>query len=853
MRAIGPDPAQNAPKDTASAEVEMPSHEALDLADAVEMESDLDLAEYDLDEEHLAVQSRFDWVAPTIAVTLIVAWTTLYGWAMQSQLLGAANAAPSEWVRWIIDWSVPVLLVGVGWILSMRHSRAEAKRFAETASLLSQESVELENRLTVVNRELSLARDFLGAQSRELDSFGRIASERISAHASELQQLIQDNGSQVEAIGSASETALGNMKRLRDDLPVVANSARDVSNQVGNTGRTALEQVEKLVAGFERLNDFGKASETQVSKLDEQIRGSLSDYEVNLARVSQVLGTRIAELQSEAGSYRSEVEVAESAALSALKDRMAMLQSETKAIAGKLREAEIQALEQLDQSRSTFESNVIKSLENVHELDRKAHANYREQVKAVTEEAARFDEHLAIRDQAFMEKMTQRQEEFDTREAQASEVLAQRLADIDDALTERREAQATETEKLVSYGATMTDQLDALSVLIGEIGEQSSKAQDGLNSGLSNLGDQLAKKREEITAAEAQLADLTESGIRLLEIIQSGARHSRDELPVAIGTATEALESVEQRTASLAGMMLTTNEKAEGLDNYLVETQAKIERADQSIETLQARLAEQSEDALARLQGLRGGFARLTEQSDTFAGETQEKLREALETLEHATQSAYSALEEGTRERVGSLGEKLSKEAMVEMEKALNANMSASIGAIETAASQASSVGRDTTAQLRDQLAKVNELTANLEQRIARSRELAEEEVGNDFARRMALITDSLNSNAIDITSALSTDVTDTAWDSYLKGDRGIFTRRAVRLLENGDAKEIAELYQSDDAFKGNVNRFIHDFEAMLRSMLSTRDGNALSVTILGSDMGKLYVALAQSIERLRQ
>ncbi len=116
----------------------------------------------------------------------------------------------------------------------------------------------------------------------------------------------------------------------------------------------------------------------------------------------------------------------------------------------------------------------------------------------------------------------------------------------------------------------------------------------------------------------------------------------------------------------------------------------------------------------------------------------------------------------------------------------------------------------------------------------------------------MALITDSLNSNAIDIAAALSDDVTDTAWDAYLKGDRGIFTRRAVRLLSNGEAKEIAELYQRDDDFKANVSRYIHDFEAMLRSMLSTRDGNALGVTILGSDMGKLYVVLAQAIERFR-
>ena len=38
----------------------------------------------------------------------------------------------------------------------------------------------------------------------------------------------------------------------------------------------------------------------------------------------------------------------------------------------------------------------------------------------------------------------------------------------------------------------------------------------------------------------------------------------------------------------------------------------------------------------------------------------------------------------------------------------------------------------------------------------------------------------------------------------------------------------------------------------MLRGLLSTRDGNALGVTLLSSDMGKLYVAMAQAIERLR-
>ena len=135
---------------------------------------------------------------------------------------------------------------------------------------------------------------------------------------------------------------------------------------------------------------------------------------------------------------------------------------------------------------------------------------------------------------------------------------------------------------------------------------------------------------------------------------------------------------------------------------------------------------------------------------------------------------------------------------------------------------------------------------------LSAARERAEEQVDNDFARRVALITESLNSNAIDIAKSLSGDVSDTAWASYLRGDRGVFTRRAVRLLDNRQAREIAELYDEDSDFRNNVNRYIHDFEAMLRTLLSTRDGNALAVTLLGSEVGKLYVAMAQALERLR-
>jgi hypothetical protein len=796
--------------------------------------------------------SRLTWLARAIAIAAILGWSALYGWAMQAELLRAAEAQPSTWVRWIIDWSVPVLLVAVIWLIAMRNSEREANRFAATAALLSRESSELETRLTVINRELSLAREFLGSQSRELESLGRIAADRLSTHAEELQGLIRDNGAQVSAIGKASETALANMTRLRSDLPVVANSARDVTNQIGNAGRTAGEQVDRLISGFERLNQFGTASETQVSALSSRLGETINGFEIQLGKIDRALSERFGRLQAQTSAYGETITTAESQSLERLGERIALLQSETRAISASLREEEATALQQLRETREQWGSDLRSMVETIEKLDRAAASASQERIRELNEEAGRFDDQLKARDTRFFEEMTRRQAEFETRETQASEVLAQRLAELDDMLAERRAQQIVETEKLVEQSGSLGEKIEALTQLIEQVEGLTASARSELGAGLNTLGEQLDAKRTALTQTEASLAELTEAGIRLLEIIQSGARHSREDLPAAITIASDQLEAVESRAQRIGSAMFGVGQKGEELSAYLIATNERISETDVALGTLQERLTAQSDTALERLAELRTGLSHLTAESKSYADSTREELAGAIETLDTASRRALGALQDGARTEIAGCAEQLSTQAAAALESALHRDLAEAIAGIEEAAAQAAGTGTEATVNLRDQLARVNELTENLEQRITRARELAEEEIDNDFARRVALITDSLNSAAIDIGSALSTEVTDTAWDSYLKGDRGIFTRRAVRLLGSTGSREIAELYQTDDTFKANVSRYIHDFEAMLRAMLSTRDGNALSVTVLGSDMGKLYVALAQAIERFR-
>jgi len=196
--------------------------------------------------------------APVLAVLVVAGWSGFFVWAHLAAMQAAP--APAQWAQWVVMWAVPVALVGVLYLLSMRSSQAEAQRFAATAATMNRESAALEARLKVVNRELSLAREFLAAEARDLEALGRIASERLSTHAGELQALIRSNGAEVETIAATSETALGNMNRLRDDLPVIANAARDVTNQIGSAGRVAEEQLANLAGGFERITAVGAAS-----------------------------------------------------------------------------------------------------------------------------------------------------------------------------------------------------------------------------------------------------------------------------------------------------------------------------------------------------------------------------------------------------------------------------------------------------------------------------------------------------------------------------------------------------------------------------------------------------------------
>lgn len=822
----------------------------------------------------------YEWAAPTFAVTAIVVWTGFFVWTVRSAVLTAA--APVQWIDWIGRWSSPVMLVCVIWLIVMRNSRREASRFGDAARMLSEESTRLEVRLKTVNQELSLAREFIASQSRDLETLGRMATDKLSQNADRLESLIRDNGAQVDAIGNVSTAALDNMERLRGQLPVIASSAKDVTNNIANAGRTAHAQLQEMVTGFKRLNEFGQASERQVSTLRTQVGEVVAEFTHQAEQLDSIASQRFDALTQKGAEFRATLESQEVEALAAIRSRatfltaeleqtrleldgheaesltslrarLSSIRDESAAIARAMRDAEEGALTTWRAQLARMDEELRAALIGLEKIDVQVVEAARNRLTAFVDEAQKLDSNTMERNRQFAAEVERRHAEAEEREAAALIAMHERLEWADNEIAERRAGHARQSADIVSHSETVAQQLEQLQSRIAEISSHGSAAEAGLTASLEALGQKLSTGRETLAGTETQIAQLTDASVRLLELIQAGVEHSRDALPAAISTGESRLGMMETRIIALKEAVEHANGQGESLSSHVTAANQGIDTAHTEMARLHDHFSQHTTEHSEALGELHQSLMSLGDESRELADRARGEMASALTQLSAAARDAMAGLEHGSATTISEIAAKLGEESRVALDKTMRVRAAEAAGQLEQAAAHAAGVSREAAIQLRDQLAKVNELAGNLENRVAHARQRAEEQVDNDFARRVALITESLNSHAIDIAKALSTDVADTAWAAYLRGDRGIFTRRAVNLIDAGEARAIAQLYDNDTDFKGHVSRYIHDFEAMLRQMLSTRDGHALGVTILSSDMGKLYVTLAQSIERLRK
>src|SRR5690606_34015210 len=101
-----------------------------------------------------------------------------------------------------------------------------------------------------------------------------------------------------------------------------------VSNQIGNAGRIAQNHVSELVSGFDRLNEFGQASEQQVGVLRARIEEALGLFEAQLDQLHGMTSERFDALRTQSEADRAELDGREVETLAALRRRADSLADE---------------------------------------------------------------------------------------------------------------------------------------------------------------------------------------------------------------------------------------------------------------------------------------------------------------------------------------------------------------------------------------------------------------------------------------------------------------------------------------------------------------------------------------------
>jgi hypothetical protein len=258
------------------------------------------------------------------------------------------------------------------------------------------------------------------------------------------------------------------------------------------------------------------------------------------------------------------------------------------------------------------------------------------------------------------------------------------------------------------------------------------------------------------------------------------------------------------------------------------------------------------EDAQSRLAELASTLVMVEREASSLSAETGPALIASLVQVKEAAAHAADRAREAIEAVIPATAEKLSEETAEALERVIRESIEERLREVETVAAHAVESARAASDRLTQQMITLGQTASALEAHIEQTQKDQREKDSEAFAKRVALLMDSMHSAAIDVGKILSDEIDERAWDSYLKGNRGVFTSRAVRLMDGSETRAIRSHYDNDPEFQRSVNRYVHDFEAMLRRVLAEREGGMIAVTLMSSDMGKLYAGLAQGIDKRR-
>ena len=636
----------------------------------------------------------------------------------------------------------------------------------------------------------------------------------------------------------------------------------------------ALESVLAIVAG--RLQENRAVLSEEAARLmtlgDEasdrlgRVTHFLARETAELDRKAQALDAAAANARVDIGALMSDLPRAEEQARTAAEamkqagvsahQQAAALEGHLAALTARSREADEtvgSAAQRLAAQVARIESSTGAAAERIDQAAAQMNAAVDGAMSRAADSVDQARSGLEAQGQTMLAMIEQSRAAFDQAGVDAVQGLSERLEQIGsklEGLAGQLAQQDAASRTLVAAIAERLTEIDGQIAAVGRSGDEQAAQ---LSQSLAGLHELTRALQRDLDQGQKAASDLIGRSREMSAALAGFTGQLREELPAALAGVQSQAERTEAAVQAVLPSVEAVQSAAALTAGSLADGEASVARQREALDALLVKVEQGAATAEAQLQALTASLTETDGAATRLAHETGPQLVEALvrvrETANQAAAHARDAIAAAIPESAAALAE-ASRQAVA---GAVAGPVQEQLAEIAAAAQRATAVARQASERLTRQLLVIGETAALIEDRIAEDQGQREQQAAENLTRRVSLLIEALNSTAIDVNKILSNEVADTAWAAYLKGDRGVFTRRAVRLLDSGEAREIQRHYEEEPDFRDQVNRYVHDFETMLRRVLADRDGATLGVTLLSSDMGKLYVALSQGIEKLRR
>lgn len=633
-------------------------------------------------------------------------------------------------------------------------------------------------------------RDILSSERTQMEDLSKNITEEIKEMEIRFSQLKFDSE-------SINNTARKNSESLSNEISFQNKSFDERSKKIENRLQSMGEKLTGISGAI--ATQTGDANE-QLSQLEKEITAKQANMTGLMGRMDEVTQSICAQLAAQSTNITDLTAKAENSST--------QLAENLKAQAGELTETAKGAILKASETGDVLQEHAQLMRNTMSEADN----FFAEKAKNITNISEALEHSV------------------NARVSGAEEAFEKQSDIIRTALIE----QAVEIQGMLDKNADGTTSF--LEITLKTLEDQSARLNQTVDASRENLEQKTGLIRDHYNAFEdisGKFETRMEGAESLIQGQQQKLISGINEISENISTAVDTIKDHSGELGSQAQQVIgDILEQSEQLRAQMDELRQSSENTTQEIQSLDRQMTEQMESA----------------KWHETAGQIEAQCEHSMRQLENLTVKLQTL--EGENEKITDKAEDNIKRISNELRQASESIYLASASAIEASDETGGAIERQNDKL--QQLINAYQLSSKslikdaeaIESKYARR-------TGNAFSKVASRIIEQLQSQAIDLSRFIDQDMADDVWDSYLKGDRNVFLRRLKKVTNKKALEGIKNKYTQDSDFRRHVQEYMQCFEEMMANAMGMDGNSALSVTLISSESGKIYLALAQAVGRL--